>query len=135
VGRVRVLLADDHAETRTVVARILEPDYEVVAVVGNGQATLDEAARLEPDVLVLDISMPVLNGIEVAHRLAAAGSSAKVVFLTMHQDTDTARAALATGASGYVVKCRLVADLPHALSEALAGRAFVSPPIFLEQGL
>jgi DNA-binding NarL/FixJ family response regulator len=128
-------LADDHAESRRVVARVLGSEYEVVAAVGDGQATLDEAARLEPEILVLDISMPVLNGLETARRLKAAGSNSKVVFLTMHQDPDCVRAALATGAQGYVVKCRLVSDLPLALREALAGRSFVSPSICLKQGI
>ena len=95
---------------------------------------LDESARLAPDVLVLDISMPVLNGIEAARRLTAAGSAAKIVFLTVNRDVDSVRAALAAGALGYVIKDRLVADLPVALSEALAGRSFVSPCVSIEQG-
>jgi DNA-binding NarL/FixJ family response regulator len=129
VNRVRVLLADDHADFLAAAVRLLGSEYEVVAAVGDGQAVLDEAARLEPDVLVLDISMPVLNGIEAARRLTAAGSGAKVVFLTVHQDPDSVRAALAAGAQGYVVKCRLVSDLPLALRDVLAGRSFVSPSI------
>src|SRR5262245_4391185 len=133
MARVRVLLADDHTDVLAAVARILESEYDVVAAVGDGQAALDAAARLEPDVLVLDISMPVLGGIEAARRLRPAGSGAKVVFLTVHQDADSVRAALAAGAQGYVVKCRLVSDLPLALREALAGRSFVSPSIPLEQ--
>ncbi len=127
-----MLLADDHVGCRAVTARVLESEYEVVAAVGDGQAALDEAARLGPDVLVLDISMPGLGGIEAACRLRAAGSGAKVVFLTMHQDADSVRAALATGAQGYVVKCRLVSDLSAALREVLAGRSFVSPSLSLE---
>jgi DNA-binding NarL/FixJ family response regulator len=133
VDRISVLLADDHAEFRAATARLLGSEYHVVAAVGDGQAVLDEAARLEPDVLVLDISMPALSGIDVARRQKAAGSSAKVVFLTVHEDPDSVRAAFAAGAQGYVVKCRLVSDLPLALREALAGRSFVSPSISLEQ--
>jgi DNA-binding NarL/FixJ family response regulator len=132
LDRIRVLLADDHHDFLAAAARLLEPEFEVVQTVGDGQALLAEAARLEPDVLVLDISMPVLNGIEAARRLRGAGSRAKVVFLTVHQDPDYVRGALAAGALGYVVKSRLVSDLALALREALAGRSFVSPSISLE---
>ena len=134
MDRPRILLADDHEAFRAVAARLLEPEFEVVKTVGDGQAAIDAAASLDPDILVLDISMPVLNGIEAARRLTAAGSAAKIVFLTVNRDVDSARAALAAGALGYVIKDRLVADLPVALSEALAGRSFVSPCISIEPG-
>jgi DNA-binding NarL/FixJ family response regulator len=129
---IRVLLADDQEDFLALVARLLEPEFEVVKTVGDGQAAIDEAARLDPDVVVLDISMPVLNGIEAARRLRAAGSKAKVVFLTVQRDLDYVRAALAAGARGYVVKCRLASDLLVALREALAGRLFVSPSVSVE---
>src|SRR3954451_23408580 len=129
VDRVRVLLADDHKDFLEVATRLLEPEFDVVKAVGNGQALIDEAARLEPQVLVLDISMPVLNGIEAVRQLKGAGCSARVVFLTVHEDQDYVRAALAAGAQGYVVKCRLASDLLLALREALAGRSFVSPSV------
>ena len=131
MDRVRVLLADDHADFLAVAVRHLEPHFEVVEAVGDGQALLDQAARLEPDIVVLDISMPVLNGIEAARRLKAAGSPARIVFLTMHADPDYVRAALATGALGYVLKSRLASDLLSSMREALAGRLFVSPSIAL----
>src|SRR4030095_7484924 len=108
-------------------ARHLEGHFHVVEAVGDGQALLDQAARLDPDIVVLDISMPVLNGIEAARRLRAAGSPARIILLTMHADPDFVRAALATGARGYVVKSRLVSDLLLSIREALAGRRFVSP--------
>jgi DNA-binding NarL/FixJ family response regulator len=133
LDRARVLLADDHQDFLAAATRLLEPEFEVVQAVGDGQRLVDEAARLGPDVLVLDISMPVLNGIEAARQLRGAGSRAKIVFLTVHQDPDYVRAALAAGALGYVVKSRLASDLPLALREALAGRSFVSPPISREQ--
>lgn len=133
MGRARVLLADDQGAFLAVTARLLEPQYEVVKTVDNGQALLDEAARLEPDVVVLDISMPVLEGIEAARRMRAAGSPAKIVVLTVHEDPDYVRAALAAGAQGYVVKGRMATDLLLALSEALAGKSFVSPSISLGQ--
>jgi DNA-binding NarL/FixJ family response regulator len=126
---VRVLLADDHEDFLAVAARLLESEFNVVKTVVDGQELLDEATRLEPDVLVLDISMPVLNGIEAARQLKAAGCKARIVFLTMHQDPDYVRTAREAGGLGYVVKSRLVSDLRLALREALAGRPFVSPAI------
>jgi DNA-binding NarL/FixJ family response regulator len=114
-------------------ARLLEGEFHVVKTVGDGRALVEEAARLEPDIVVLDVSMPDLNGIEAAQRLQAAGTRARIVFLTVHDDPDYARAALLAGALGYVVKCRLVSDLPLALREALAGRRFVSPCVPLEE--
>ncbi len=132
MNRVRVLLADDLEDFLAMEARLLEPEFDVVKEVNDGRSLLEEAARLEPDLLVLDVSMPVLNGIEAAQRLQAAGCAARIVFLTVHDDPDYVRAALAAGALGYVVKCRLASDLLPAMKEALAGRSFVSPCISLE---
>jgi len=132
LSRVSILLADDNQEFLAVETRLLEPEFEVIKTVCDGQAALDEAARLHPDVLVLDLSMPVLGGIEAARSLRAAGSRIKIVVLTVHSDPDYVRAALETGALGYVLKCRLASDLVHGLREALAGRLFVSPTICLE---
>ena len=131
MDRMSVLLADDHGDFLATAVRHLEPHFEVLRAVTDGQALLDEAARLEPDIVVLDISMPLLNGIEAARRLKAAGSPARIVFLTMHADPDYVRAALATGALGYVLKSRLASDLLSSMREALAGRLFVSPSIVL----
>jgi len=129
LGRVSVLLADDHQAFLRVVARHLEPHFEVVRTVGNGNAMLDEAVRLEPDVVVLDISMPGLNGIEAARRLKATGSRAKIVFLTVHADQDFVRAALGAGAVGYVLKSELASDLLTCLRQADIASPFVSPAI------
>jgi DNA-binding NarL/FixJ family response regulator len=126
VNRPRILLADDHDVMRARVKRHLEREFEVVDAVGNGRALLETAARLKPDVCLLDISMPILNGIETATRLKQSGSTAKIVFLTIHEDPDFVQAALETGALGYVVKRRMVSDLRPAIKEALAGRIFVS---------
>jgi DNA-binding NarL/FixJ family response regulator len=123
------LLADDHENFLVAATRFLTRQSYVVKAVSDGQALLDEVARLEPDVLVLDISMPVLSGIEAAQRLKAAGCKARIVFLTQHQDPDYVRAAFAAGGLGYVIKSWLVSDLPLALTEVLAGRTFVSPAI------
>ena len=125
----RVLLADDHEEFRTVVVRHLEPHVEVVRTVDNGEALLKEAVRLEPDVIVLDISMPVLNGIETARKLRAMGFPGRVVFLTVQTDVAYVDVALETGALGYVLKSELASDLLPCLREALVGRSFVSPAI------
>jgi DNA-binding NarL/FixJ family response regulator len=129
VDRARILLADDHGKMRDRVKRLLETEFEVVDSVENGLALLEAAAELEPDVCLLDISMPVLNGIETATRLKQSGSTAKIVFLTIHEDPDFVQAALKTGASGYVVKRRMVSDLRPAIREALAGRTFVSSSV------
>ncbi len=129
--RVSVLLADDHEDFLATAVRHLEPHFDVLKAVSNGEALLDQAAKLEPGLVVLDISMPVLSGIEAARRLKAAGSPARIVFLTMHADSDYVRAALETGALGYVVKSRLATDLLPCIREALAGRPFVSPSISL----
>jgi DNA-binding NarL/FixJ family response regulator len=123
------LLADDNKQFCATAARFLQPEFEVVKTFANGQALLEEAPDLKPDIVLLDISMPVLDGIEAAEKLKAAGTGAKVVFLTMHQDSGHLQAALAAGALGYVIKCRLASDLLPALREALAGRSFVSPSI------
>jgi DNA-binding NarL/FixJ family response regulator len=127
--RVSVLLADDHDDFLATAVRHLEPHFDVLNAVSTGEALLDQAAKLEPDLVVLDISMPALSGIETARRLKAAGSPARIVFLTMHADPDYIRAAFETGALGYVVKSRLATDLLPCLREALAGRPFVSPSI------
>ena len=125
----RILLADDHDEMRERVKRHLETEFEVLDALGTGFALLDSVEKLKPDVCVLDISMPVLNGIETALRLKQSGSTAKIVFLTIHEDLDFVRAALSTGALGYVVKRRMVSDLRLAIKEALAGRIFISSSI------
>jgi DNA-binding NarL/FixJ family response regulator len=125
----RVLLADDHQEFLAVAVRFLEPHVDVVRTVGNGTAVLEEAPQLEPDVILLDISMPVLNGIETARKLKAIGLPAKIVFLTMQADPAYVDVALEAGALGYVLKSELASDLLPCLREALVGRSFVSPVI------
>jgi DNA-binding NarL/FixJ family response regulator len=133
--RARILLADDHAEFLSLVTRLIESEFDVVKTLENGQAVVDQFEELDPDLVVLDISMPGLNGIEVAQRLRAADGDAKVVFLTVHEDPDYLRSALAAGALGYVVKDRLASDLIPALRAALAGRRFISSSTPQEQNL
>ncbi len=122
MDRIRVLLADDHEAMLDRVARLLATEFNVVGTVTDGQQALDAAMELEPDVLVLDISMPVMNGIETARRLKEAGSETRIVFLTVHDDPDFAREALEAGALGYVIKQRIASDLVAAIKKAHAGR-------------
>ncbi len=129
MNRPRVLLADDHLIMREKVTWILESEFDIIGAVPDGEALLKEATELDPDIVILDISMPGLPGIEAARRLREAGSRAKIVFLTVHEDPDYVREALATGALGYVVKRRLASDLLIAMREVLEGRLFISPPI------
>jgi len=129
VNRARILLADDHDDMRERVKRHLEHDFEVLRSVENGLELLEAAEKLQPDVCLLDISMPILDGIETATRLRESGSAAQIVFLTIHEDPDFVQAALKTGALGYVVKRRMVSDLRLAIHAALAGRIFISSSI------
>jgi DNA-binding NarL/FixJ family response regulator len=127
LARVRILLADDHADFLAVVVRLLETDHEIVKTVRDGQAVVEEAMALLPDLIVLDVTMPKRNGIEVVRQLRKEGFAGKFVFLTVHADADYVRAAFAAGAQGFVVKSRLASDLLPALREVLAGRTYVSP--------
>jgi DNA-binding NarL/FixJ family response regulator len=122
LDRIRVLLADDHEAMLDRVARLLADEFNVVGTATDGQQALDAAMELEPDVLVLDISMPVMNGIETARRLKEAGSETRIVFLTVHDDPDFVREALEAGALGYVIKHRIASDLVAAIKKAHAGR-------------
>ena len=127
--RARILIADDHAEFLAMVVQLIESeiDLSVVKTYSNGQAIVDESKSVDHDLLILDISMPGMSGIDAALKLKAANHQAKIVFLTVHKDQDYLRAALATGALGYIVKDRLAADLVPGLREVIAGRRFVSP--------
>jgi DNA-binding NarL/FixJ family response regulator len=129
--RMRIMIADDHPATLAQTARLIGEDYEVVGTATNGLDLLEAAARLDPDLIVLDISMPGLDGFETAHRLKQAGGRSRLVFLTVHEDADYADEALALGAEAYVVKSRVVSDLMPAISGALGGHKFVSPTITL----
>ena len=129
MGRVRLLLAEDHKQMREMIVRMVEPEFEVVEAVGDGQALLEAESRLKPDVCVVDISMPILDGIAAARFLQQRGSIAKVIFLTAHTAGAFLEAALETGALGYVLKPRIASDLFLAIREAMAGRQFISPSI------
>ena len=124
--RARILVADDHKRMRDEVVRLLNREFHVLESVGDGEALLLAEARLKPDVCVVDISMPIMNGLDAAAELKHTGAASKIVFLTIHDDADFVSAALRTGAEGYVIKTRMTTDLPVAVREVLAGRTFVS---------
>lgn len=126
---IRLLVAEDHAAMREKVVGTLEIEYSVVGAVRDGQEMLEAESRFNPDVVVLDISMPIVNGIEAANRLKQRASRAKVVFLTVHDEPAFLKAALAAGGTGYVIKSRLASDLRLAVREAAAGRQFISPSL------
>jgi DNA-binding NarL/FixJ family response regulator len=122
----RVLLVDDNEAMLARAATVLATGCEVVGAVKDGLAALAAARALDPDVIVLDISMPGMSGLEVAARLRRSGSRAALVFLTVHDEEEFVLAAKGVGGKGYVVKGRLVSDLPAAVREVRAGGSFVS---------
>ena len=126
MAKIRVVLADNHQEVIARVRRTLGEEFEVISAVEDGNQAVDAVRLLDADVLVIDISMPVANGLEAAKRLVEAQSRAKIVFLTIHEDQDFVTAAISAGASAYVTKSRLSADLVPAIREALQGHRFVS---------
>jgi DNA-binding NarL/FixJ family response regulator len=128
-GRPRVVVADDHRPMLDSLVRSLSKEFDIVAAVGDGLSAVTAAASHEPDLLVLDIAMPGLNGIAVAARVKQSGSSAKVVFVTNLHDREFVNEALALGVIGFVVKDHVVADLLPAVHSVLAGKSFVSPSI------
>ena len=126
MGQIRVFLADDHEAMRERVAKLLATECDVVGTATDGRETIVSVTKLKPDVLVLDITMHDLSGIEVARRLKQDGVGLPIVFLTVHEDPEFAKEALEIGALGYVIKPRMASDLMVAVKEAHAGRSFVS---------
>jgi DNA-binding NarL/FixJ family response regulator len=127
--RARVLLADDHRIVAEGLRSLLEPEFELVDIVEDGRELVDRAKELCPDVIVADISMPLLNGIEAVQELRKTDSAVKVVILTMHQDVIYAMKAFEVGASGFVLKHSAPSELVTAIREAWAGRTYVTPLI------
>ena len=127
--RPRVLLADDNKILSERVAELLSSCFEVVGIARDGRDLVSQAIFLTPDVIVSDISMPVLSGIEAAHDLRQLETTARFVFLTIHSEDEFLQACLEEGAAGYVVKSHMQADLIPAIHSAMAGTIFVSPSL------
>ena len=125
--RTRLLLADDHTLLLEGIRLMLEPEFELIGCVGDGQALLASARTLKPDVILLDISMPLLNGIDAAHQLHKTLPSAKLIFLTMHGDREYVTEAFRAGAAGYLLKRAAASELLTAIREVLKGNYYVSP--------
>jgi len=128
-ARPRALLADDHLLVAEALRSLLEPEYELVGVVADGRELLEAAAALRPDVIVADVTMPGLNGIEALVQLRLAGNMVPVVFLTMHRDAAFARRAFEAGAAGFVLKHAAAVELRIALRAALEGRVYIAPQL------
>ena len=126
MSRRRVLLADDHAATMQLWRTLLEPEFEVVGTVADGQALIDAADRLAPDVIVTDIVMPGMSGIVAAGAILRRHPAARIVFATIHADRTMLRSGLAAGAFGYVLKIRAGEDLVPAIRAALRGELHIS---------
>lgn len=126
LDRPRILVADDHDVMLETVLSLLQPGFEVVGTVNNGRDLIREAQRLQPDVIVLDITMPILNGIEAAHKIHEAGLTPRLVFLTVHEQSSFVTACFDEGALGYVTKSRLRTDLIPAIRDAISGHHFIS---------
>ena len=130
--KIKVLLADDHKFITEGLKSLLEPKYDVVGIVEDGQALVREADILHPHVIVVDISMPKLNGIEAVQKIKQNGNEAKIIFLTMHPDVTYASRALESGAMGFVLKHSATAELMEAIENALAGKTYITESIAAE---
>jgi DNA-binding NarL/FixJ family response regulator len=129
MGRPRVLLADDHALLLGAFEKLLAGECDIVGQVSDGRALVAEAEKLKPDVIVLDISMPLLNGLEAGRQIKQKLPDVKLIFLTMNEDPDLAAEAFRSGASGYVLKRSAASELSTAIREASQGRSYVTPLI------
>lgn len=123
----RILLADDHSLIVKGIRDLLQTRYDIVGAADNGQTLVAEAIRLQPDIIVLDVSMPILNGIDAARKIKKSLPSTKLVFLTMHSNAVYLRKALEAGASGYVLKSGAAEELLAAIDEARKGNTYISP--------
>jgi len=127
VKRPRVLLADDHRLLREAFVKLLEPDCDVVGAVTDGRALLEAAPKLRPDVVVLDIAMPLLNGLDAARQLKRLMPEVKVIFLTVSEDPELAAEAFRAGASGFLLKNSAASELLQAIADVIQGRSYVTP--------
>jgi DNA-binding NarL/FixJ family response regulator len=127
VTKIRIFLADDHPAMLEKIADLLENTYEIVGTAPDGRTALNEVVRQCPDILLMDISMPDMNGIDAAENLIRLHTKTKIIFLTVHDDPDFVKAALSTGAAGYVIKSHMATDIFPAIREALVDHRFISP--------
>jgi DNA-binding NarL/FixJ family response regulator len=127
--RARIILADDHALLLGAFKSLLEPEFEVVGTFLNGQALVEGARPLQPNVIVLDIGMPLMNGLSAGQQLKKDMPGVKLIYLTMNLDPDLAAEAVRLGASGYLLKSSATSELPSAIREALTGRSYLTPLI------
>jgi DNA-binding NarL/FixJ family response regulator len=126
---MRILLADDNPLFLKRAVALLQLSFNVVGTAANGEELVSQAAQLDPDIIVTDISMPILSGIEAVRKLHASGCRAKFVFLTIHSEEEFVQASRAEGAAGYVVKTRMVTDLIPAIEAASNGLSYISQSI------
>jgi len=125
--RPKILIADDHVLIAEACAKLLEPQYEVVGTVADGQALLREVVRIHPDLVLIDIAMPLLNGLDAAQQIKHKLPDVKIIFVTMLQDVNVIAEAFRRGASGYLPKTAAAAELLQAIREVLNGRSYLSP--------
>jgi len=125
--RPRVLLADDHPAVLRATIALLKPQFDIVGSATDGASLVSETLRLSPDVIVADITLPVLSGIDAAHRLRESVPSAKIVFLTVHSEQQFMEACMAEGALGYVLKSHMKGHLIPAIQAALVGQSYICP--------
>jgi DNA-binding NarL/FixJ family response regulator len=129
VATIRVLLVDDNGEMLTDLRDELSPEFEIAGTADNGEEAIREVLRLDPDVILLDITMPLMNGLQVASFLRDLHRRTKILFLTIHEEPEYISAAFSVGACGYVTKRRLASDLALAIREVSVGRNFLSPSL------
>jgi len=127
--RARILLADDHSLVAAGLCKLLEEEFDLVGAVGDGRALVVTAKRERPDVILLDISMPLLNGVEAARQLQVAVPASKLIFVTVHSDSPYVVEAFRAGASGYVLKRSAASELVAAIRDVLNGNLYVTPLI------
>jgi len=129
MSRERIVIVDDHVVILDAFKRLLEPVYQVVGTVSDGVRAVTEALRLRPDILLMDIGLPKLNGLDACERIKAEAPEVRVICLSMNEDADTAEEAIRRGASGYVLKKSTAAELFEAIRTVLQGRSYVSPAL------
>jgi DNA-binding NarL/FixJ family response regulator len=127
MARARLLLADDHSLVVAGLKKLLEPEFDVIGTVEDGRALVTCAQKMRPDVVLLDISMPLLNGIEAARQIHRSHPNMKIIFVTMHADPDYVSAAFDAGALGFVVKRSAASELARAIRQVLRGGTYVTP--------